>query len=63
MRDALQLFNQTYLRMDLLLKALVASKSILLEIVENHELPQRYVVTYPDKNKIALQQTICCISR
>ena len=36
----------------------MASESIDLEIVEDHELPKRYAVTYPDKNKIVLQLSV-----
>ncbi|ENT8213843.1 ImmA/IrrE family metallo-endopeptidase [Salmonella enterica subsp. enterica serovar Give] len=64
LRDVLQISNHTYLRLDVLLEGLMASESIDLEIVEDHELPKRYAVTYPDKNKIVLQQSVydalCC---
>ncbi|MFU1583910.1 ImmA/IrrE family metallo-endopeptidase [Escherichia coli] len=58
LRDVLQISNHTYLRLDVLLEGLMASESIELEIVEDHELPKRYAVTYPDKNKIVLQRSV-----
>lgn len=58
LRDALQISKHSYLRLDVLLEGLVASESIDLEVVEDHELPKRYAVTYPDKNKIIIQLSI-----
>lgn len=58
LREALQVSNQEYLRLEVLLEALMASETIDLEIVEDHELPKRYAVTYPDRNKIVLQQSV-----
>lgn len=57
-RDVLELTDQTYLRLDVLLEGLAASETIELEIVEDRLLPKRYAVTYPDKNKIVLQESV-----
>lgn len=57
-RDMLDLKDQTYLRLDVLLEGLAASETIELEIVEDRFLPKRYAVTYPDKNKIVLQESV-----
>ncbi|MGG5413007.1 ImmA/IrrE family metallo-endopeptidase [Edwardsiella tarda] len=58
LREMLQITNKPYLKLEVILEALMQSEIINLEIVEDHNLPGRYAVTYPDKNKIVLQQSI-----
>lgn len=58
LRDALQISNHSYLRLDVLIEGLLASESIDFEVVDDNELPKRYAVTYPDKNKIVIQLSV-----
>ncbi|MCS3411093.1 MULTISPECIES: ImmA/IrrE family metallo-endopeptidase [Serratia] len=58
LRDALELNNSRYMRLDVLLEGLAATDSIMLEIVEDRELQGRYALTYPDRNKIVLRQSV-----